>query len=194
MKLGDDALDTLFRQARTHSRWRAAEVTDAELREIYEVASFGPTSANSNPARFVFVRSKEAKTRLKPHLSQGNVDKTMAAACCVIVAYDLHFHDRMPELFPGRDVRGWFLQDQQVIEETAFRNSTLQGAYLIVAARALGFDCGPLSGFDPKGVDAEFFPDGRLKSNFLINLGRGDESALLPRLPRLVFNAACGIV
>ncbi len=187
------ALDRLFRTARTFNAF-AGEVTDADLTAIYDLMKFGPTSANASPARFVFVRSAAAKQMLRPALSPGNLDKTMRAPCTVIVAHDLEFHERLPELFPHTDARSWFVGKPELIATTAFRNGSLQGAYFMLAARALGFDCGPMSGFDSAKVDAAFFPDGKVKSNFLINLGKGDPTGLFPRSPRLPFAEACTLL
>jgi 3-hydroxypropanoate dehydrogenase len=156
---------------------------------------WGPTSANGSPARFVFLRSAEAKLRLRPHLSSGNADKTMKAPVVVIVAYDLGFHRRLDKLFPHEiGARGWFEGKDEHIRVTAFRNGTLQGGYFIIAARALGYDCGPMSGFDNAGVDAEFFSGTSIESNFLINLGHGDRDKLFPRNPRLDFSEACTVL
>lgn len=190
--LDDAALDRVFRTARSFNAF-TGEVTDADLHAIYELMKFGPTSANSSPARFVFVRSAAAKEKLKPALSPGNLDKTLSAPCTVIVAQDMAFYDRLPQLFPHTDARSWFAGKPEVIATTAFRNSTLQGAYFIIAARMLGFDCGPMSGFDNTKVDAAFFPDSQVKSNFLINLGRGDPASLFARSPRLSFDEACRV-
>jgi 3-hydroxypropanoate dehydrogenase len=187
------ALDRLFRTARTFNAF-TGEVTDADLTAIYDLMKFGPTSANASPARFAFVRSAAAKEKLRPALSPGNLDKTMRAPCTVIVAHDLEFHERLPELFPHTDARSWFVGKPELIASTAFRNGSLQGAYFMLAARALGFDCGPMSGFDSAKVDAAFFPDGKVKSNFLINLGKGDPAGLFPRSPRLPFAAACTLL
>ncbi|MCA3221479.1 MAG: malonic semialdehyde reductase [Burkholderiales bacterium] len=187
------ALDRLFRTARTFNAF-TGEVTDADLTAIYDLMKFGPTSANASPARFAFVRSAAAKEKLRPALSPGNLDKTMRAPCTVIVAHDLEFHERLPELFPHTDARSWFVGKPELIATTAFRNGSLQGAYFMLAARALGFDCGPMSGFDSAKVDAAFFPDGKVKSNFLINLGKGDPAGLFPRSPRLPFAAACTLL
>ena len=192
--LDHDVLRQLFLDARTHSAWLDRSVPDELLRELHDLLRMGPTSSNSCPGRFVFVRSAEAKARLKPALSPGNVDKTMAAPVTVIVAEDLAFHEHLPHLFPHADARSWFAGNQQLIEETAFRNSSLQGAYLILAARALGLDCGPMSGFDQAKVDAEFFPDGRIKSNFLCSLGYGDPSTLPPQDERMPFDEVCKIL
>ncbi len=190
-----NGLDLIFRQARSFGKWRDEPVEDDVLRAFYNLMKMGPTSANSSPARILFLRSPEAKERLRPALSATNLDKTMAAPMIALVAYDTRFYDLLPRLFPPNpNARSWFAGKDQHAETTAFRNSTLQGAYLIIAARALGFDCGPMSGFDNAKVDAEFFPDGRLKSNFLCCLGRGDPDGLAPRSPRLSFEEACEIL
>lgn len=189
------ALDAVFRTARTHHAWLDRPVPDETLRELYDVLRLGPTSANCSPARFVFVASAEAKARLLPYLSSANRTQTSAAPVCVIVAYDTQFYENLPRLFPETpNARDWFTSSPAFAEATAFRNGTLQGAYLIVAARMLGLNCGPMSAFDNAGVDREFFPDGRVKSNFLCNLGYGDPSALKPRDPRLAFEEACEIL
>ena len=191
--LNDAALDQLFRSARTYSHFLDKPVDAATLHALYDLLKFGPTSANSSPARFVFVQSKAAKEKLAPALSEGNLAKTMAAPVTVIVAHDMAFYDRLPELFPHADARSWFAGNDALIQTTAFRNGTLQGAYLILAARAFGLDCGPMSGFDNAKVDAAFFAGTTVKSNFLINLGYGDASKLHPRNPRLSFADACQI-
>jgi 3-hydroxypropanoate dehydrogenase len=190
-RLADAALDQLFRTARSRNAWLARALPDDIGRQLYDLAKWGPTAANSTPARFVFVRSAPAKERLKPHLSAGNVAKVMTAPCCVIVAYDSRFYDTLPKLFPSRDMRAVFVGNEALIEETAKRNSTLQGAYLMMAARSLGLDCGPMSGFNAASLDAEFFPDGRWKSNFLCAIGYGSDEKLFPRNPRLDFAEAC---
>ncbi len=189
--LDDAVLDTLFRMARTHNAWTDRPVSDDDLRAVYDLMKWGPTSANSSPARFVFVRSPEARERLRPSLSAGNLDKTMAAPVVVIVAYDPRFYDQLPRLFPHADARSWFAGNEALAEETAFRNGTLQGAYLIVAARALGLDCGPMSGFDRSRVDQAFFLHSGWKSNFLINIAHGDPAGVRERSPRLPFEEAC---
>ena len=194
MILSDTALDVIFRNARTHNAWLDRPVDDDTLRALYDLLKWGPTSANASPARFVFLRSRQAKERLRPALSPGNVDKTMAAPVTVIVGHDLRFYEHLPRLFPHADARSWFVGNDELIRTTAFRNGSLQGAYLIVAARALGLDCGPMSGFDNARVDAEFFPDGTVKSNFLCNLGYGDPAKLFPRSPRLSFEEACQVL
>ncbi len=193
--LDDRALDVIFRQARTHNAWQPRLVSDETLRQVYDLMKWGPTSANCSPARILFIRSPEAKQRLKPALSAGNRDKTMAAPVTAILGYDLEFYDLLPQLFPhDQSARSWFAGKPEVIQTTAFRTGTLQGAYLIAAARASGLDCGPMSGFDNARVDAEFFPGGRVKSNFLCNLGYGDPQGLFPRSPRLPFDEACTIL
>lgn len=207
--ISDDALNILFRNARTHSHWLDKPVSDETLRAMYELLKWPPTSANSNPARFIFVRSEEAKERLRPALSPGNVEKTMAAPVTVIVAYDLTFFTKLPRLFPhSPKMRELFEKNPQLVESTAKRNSSLQGAYLILAARAVGLDAGPMSGFDNAKVDEaffaagkeaegciqEFFPVGHVRSNFLVNLGYGDPAKLHARGPRLEFEEACTIL
>jgi 3-hydroxypropanoate dehydrogenase len=201
--LSDDVLDLLFRQARTHNTWLDKPVGDDLLRQMYEVMKYGPTSANSNPARIVFLRTPEAKQRLLPALSPTNAEKTMKAPVTAIVGYDLKFHDHTPKLFPNNPgMRNVFANAPQLAEITAFRNSSLQGGYMILAARALGLDCGPMSGFDNAKVDAEFFSASAgnppsfvdVKSNFLCNIGYGDESKLFPRNPRLTFEEACRLL
>lgn len=192
--LSDTALDQLFRDARTFNAWLDREVTDAQLHQLYDLLKFGPTSANSSPMRLVFVKSAEAKAKLSPFLSEGNRAKTMAAPVTAIVANDHAFHEKLPQLFPHADAKSWFEGNQPLIDTTAFRNATLQGAYLILAARAVGLDCGPMSGFDNAGVDAAFFAGTTVKSNFLVNIGYGDASRdLFPRSPRLSFDEACTI-
>ena len=193
--LSEAALDQLFRSARTFNAWLPKDVSDAQLHELYELAKFGPTSANSSPMRLIFMKSKEAKDKLAPFLSEGNRAKTMAAPVTAIVATDHAFYEKLPQLFPHADARSWFVDNQPLIDVTAFRNGTLQGAYVIIAARALGLDCGPMSGFDNAGVDAAFFAGTTIRANFLINIGYGDASRdLFPRSPRLSFDEACRIV
>jgi 3-hydroxypropanoate dehydrogenase len=201
--LAHDALDVLFRHARTHNAWLDKPVSDDLLRQLYEIMKYGPTSANSNPARILFLRTPEAKQRLAPALSPGNVEKTMRAPVTAILAYDVKFFEHTPRLLPHNPaMREIFAKSPQVAEITAFRNSSLQGGYLILAARALGLDCGPMSGFDNAKVDAEFFSPSAgnppefldVKSNFLCNLGYGDASELFPRNPRLAFEEACRLL
>lgn len=193
-KISEEALGQIFREARTHWVWRPERVPIELLKQIYEVARFGPTSANTSPARFVFLTTPQAKERLRPALSPGNIEKTMTAPVTVIVAWDTEFYEKLPQLFPARDMRSMFAGNAAHTHETAFRNGTLQGAYLMIVARAFGLDCGPMSGFDQAKVNAEFFPDGKWKSNFLCNLGYGDPSKLFPRNPRLSFDEACRVL
>ena len=208
-RIDDTALDALFREARTYAKWQPRPVDDQALRDLYELLKWAPTSANAAPARFAFLRSKEAKERLRPALAPLNVEKTMTAPVTVIVAYDTKFYEPLPKLFPhSPGMATLFASNPELVEATAKRNSSLQGAYLIMAARGLGLDCGPMSGFDPAkvdeaffaagkpcfGCDQEFFPEGHVKTNFLCNLGYGDPSALHLRLPRLPFNEACSLL
>ncbi len=188
MSLDNAALDALFNAARTQNKWTDQPVSDAELKAIFDLQKMAPTSANASPARFVFVRTPEGKEKLKPALSAGNLDKTMRAPVTVIVAYDPKFYDQLPKLFPHVDARAWFAHNEALANETAFRNSTLQGAYVIMAARALGIDSGAMSGFDKAKVDEAFFAESGFKSNFLINLGHGDASGVMARLPRFEFD------
>ena len=192
--LSDAGMDLIFRSARTHSAWLDKEVSDVLLEAVYDLAKFGPTSANCSPMRVLYVRSAAAKERLKPALSEGNLAKTMAAPVTAIIGHDLAFYEKLPELFPHTDARPWFAGKPDHIQTTAFRNGSLQGAYFIIAARSLGLDCGPMSGFDNAAVDQEFFPDGQIKSNFLCNLGYGDAAELFPRSPRLAFDQACQVL
>lgn len=188
-----DALDTLFLQARTYNAF-SGDVDDDLLHRLYDIVKFGPTTANTCPARFVFVRSQEARAKLGPALDEGNYKKTMAAPVVVIVAHDMAFYEKSPVLFPHTESKSWFdTKPEEALETIALRNGSLQGAYLILAARALGLDCGPMSGFDNTKVDAAFFAGTRIKSNFLINLGHGDRSSIFPRSPRLSFDEACRI-
>ena len=207
-RLNDEGCDLLFRAARTHSRWLDRPVADETLRELYELMKWAPTSVNGNPVRIVFLRSAEAKQRLAPALASGNVDKTMSAPVTAIIGYDLRFYEHLPQLMPHNlAYRDMFARAPELTETTARRNSSLQGAYFIIAARALGLDCGPLSGFDHAKVDHEFFPaerredfpyeyfpDSHIKSNFLCNIGYGDPSKLFPRSPRLSFDEACKLL
>jgi 3-hydroxypropanoate dehydrogenase len=207
-RINDEALDILFRNARTHSAWLPRPVPDELLRELYEAAKWGPTSANACPARFVFLRSAAAKERLRPALAPGNVEKTLTAPVTVIIAYDLKFYDKLPKLFPHNPtMRNIFGSNPQLVEQTAKQNSSLQNTYLMLTTQTLELDCGPMSGFDNAKVDAEFFaagkcedceqeffPAGHVKSNFLCNLGYGDTSKLYPRSPRLDFSEACSLM
>jgi 3-hydroxypropanoate dehydrogenase len=188
-RLGQDALDQLFFDARTHNKWQAKDVPDSTLRELVQLMNLGPTSANCEPTRIVFVRTPAARQRLAPFLSEGNRAKTMEAPVCAIIAYDLHFYEHLPKLFPHNlSARTWFEGKGEVTTMTAVRNGSLQGAYFIMAARALGLDTGPMSGFDNAGVDREFFPEGHIKSNFLCSLGFGDPAGLFERSPRFAFD------
>jgi 3-hydroxypropanoate dehydrogenase len=174
--------------------WLDEPVPDELLHQLIALTALGPTSANCSPGRFLFIKSREAKEKLKPHLSEGNRDKTMKAPVCAIIGYDLEFYEHLPKLFPHTDARSWFAGKPEKIAETAFRNGTLQGAYLIMAARALGLDCGPMSGFDNAGVDRDFFAGTSVKSNLLCNLGYGDASKLFPRSPRFAFDEMARIL
>ena len=193
-RLDDDGLDLILRNARTHNVWLPTPVPESTLREIWNVMKFGPTSANCSPLRIVFVQSLEAKERLVACMSENNQAKTRVAPVTAILAMDLEFYEKLPRLFPhNQTARSWFAGKPEYIKETALRNSSLQGAYFIIAARALGLDCGPMSGFNADKVNAEFFPDGKLKVNFVCSLGHGDASKLFPRSPRLDFDEACRI-
>jgi 3-hydroxypropanoate dehydrogenase len=193
--LNDESLDLIFRNARTHNVWLDQPVDDDLLRRVYDLAKMGPTSANMCPMRIVFVKSKEAKEKLKPFLDAGNVDKTMKAPATAIVGMDVRFYEQLPKLYPHADAKAWFKDlPANVLEYVALRNSSLQGAYFMLAARSLGLDCGPMSGFDNAKVDAAFFADTTVKSNFLCNLGHGDVSKLHPRSPRLAFDEACKVL
>lgn len=194
MQLDDRSLDIIFREAHTHTHWLDKPVSDELLHGIYELMKWGPTSGNSCPGRIVFVRSAEAKQRLLPLMSPGNVEKTRTAPVTAIIAHDMEFYEKLPRLFLHEDARSWFVGNQPLIETTAFRNGTLQGAYLLIAARAMGLDAGPMSGFDNAKVDREFFPDGKVKSNFIINLGYADRSKMHHRNPRLPFDEAAQIL
>ena len=191
--LSDAALDQLFRTARTYNAF-SGEIPDATLRQLYDLLKFGPTAANATPARFVFVKSEEAKQKLAPALDEGNRAKTLAAPVTVIVGFDEDFHEKLPVLFPHTDAKAWFDGPREGRHVPAFRNGTLQGAYLILAARSLGLDTGPMSGFDHAKVDEAFFAGTAIKSNFLVNLGQGDPASIFPRSPRLGFDEACRIL
>ena len=193
-ELDDRALDQLFRKARTHNGWQPIGVPDKLLEEAVELAKMGPTSANASPLRIVFVRSPEAKLRLKPALMPANVDKTMAAPVTAITAHDTQFYELLPRLFPHADAKAWFVGNEAFANDTAYKNGTLQVAYFLMALRALGLDTGPMTGFDNAAVDAAFFPGGQVKSNVLINIGYGDAEKLFPRSPRLAFDEIATIV
>lgn len=194
LPLDSEALDLLFREARSHNGWEKRPVSDGLLQELYDIVRWGSTSMNCCPARFVFIRSEEAKARLKPALAPANVEKVLTAPVTVIIGHDQAFYQYMPELFPHRDVAPMFEGNTALTETTAFRNGTLQGAYLILAARALGLDCGPMSGFDNAKLDEEFFAGTTVRSNFLCSLGYGDTTKIFQRLPRLDFSTACDLI
>lgn len=191
--LSDNTLDVLFREARTHNGWQDKAVHEDTLRALWDLIKMGPTSANCLPARLIFVTSDAGKARLKPHLMEGNVAKVMAAPVTVIIGHDLDFYEHLPELFPHTDARSWFVGNEALIAETAFRNATLQGGYLIMAARALGLNCGPMSGFDQDGVNAEFFAGTNIKANFLCSIGYGTDENLFDRSPRPDFDTFCAM-
>jgi len=193
-KLEPSALELLFTEARSHDVWLDKPVSDETIDEIYHILKMGPTSANSCPARFVFVTSEAAKLELKKCLAEGNIEKSMTAPVVAIVGMDMEFYEQLPMLFPHTDARSWYAGKEDKIFDAAFRNSSLQGAYLIMAIRSLGLDAGPMSGFDSDKLDATFFPDGKIKSNFICAFGYGDETKLHPRGPRLAFSDACEIV
>jgi len=193
--INDDALDVLFRKAHTHRKWRPEPVTKQILMAVYDLMRWGPTTNNTSPSRIIFVVSPEAKERLKPHLTKSNVDQTMLAPATAILAYDLAFYDMMPKLSANPDSRDtWSKRSEADLHETAFRNSSLQGGYFIIAARAVGLDCGPMSGFNKEGVDREFFASTKIRTNFLCNLGYGDETGVRPRSGRLDFDEASRIL
>jgi 3-hydroxypropanoate dehydrogenase len=191
--IDDAALRQIFLDARTHNKWQRKDVPDSLLRKIVDVLKMGPTSANCSPARILFLKSN-AKERLKPYLDETNKEKTMQAPVCAIIGYDLKFYEHLPKLFPHVDAKSWFEGKPEFIKTTAFRNGTLQGAYLIIAARALGLDCGPMSGFSNESVDKEFFAGTDIKSNFLCNIGYGDPAGLMPRSPRFSFDEMAKIL
>jgi 3-hydroxypropanoate dehydrogenase len=193
-KIAESALDQLFRDARTHNGWTDQAVSADQLHALWDLVKMAPTSANCSPARLIFVTSAAAKEKLKPCLMEGNVAKTMAAPVTVIIGQDMEFYEKLPELFPHTDAKAWFVGDDDLIAATAFRNATLQGGYLIMAARALGLDCGPMSGFDAAKVDAAFFAGTKVTANFLCNIGHGTDEGLFPRAPRLSFDDACRVL
>ncbi len=192
--VSSESLNQIFVEARTHFGWHPEPVTEDQLRAIYDLTKWGPTSANCCPLRIVFLTSAEAKSRLLPALAEANKSKSETAGAVAIMAYDTEFYNELPKLFPHADAKSWFDSNEALATETAFRNSTLQAGYFILAARALGIDCGPMSGFNPEAVNSEFFPDGKYKVNFIINLGHGDESKLFPRGPRLSFEEVATIL
>ena len=193
--MNKEFLDRLFIKARSHNSWKQKDVDEQTLRDLYDLVKNCPTSANSEPMRIVFLKSRKSKDRAKPFLNEGNIDKTMAASVVAIIAYDTKFYEHLPKLFPHNPgMKEILSKPAEKAHTTAFRNSTLQGGYFMLAARTLGLDVGPMSGFDNNGLDKEFFPDGRFKSNFLCNLGYGDGLKLLQRLPRFKFSEVCKII
>lgn len=192
--LNDTTIETLFTQARTHNAWLDKPITDTQLHQIYDLMRWGPTSANCSPARIVFIKTPEAKVQLLECMAPGNIEKTRAAPVTAIVGMDMAFYEKLPQLFPHADAKSWFTGNQPLIEATAFRNSSLQGGYFIMAARAVGLDCGPMSGFDPEKINATFFSGTSVKANFICNLGYGDPAALFTRSPRLSFSEACRVL
>jgi 3-hydroxypropanoate dehydrogenase len=193
-RIAKEALDQILLEARTHNKWQHKPVPQPLLHELANVLKLGPTSANCSPARIIFIESRAAKERLSPFMSEGNRAKTAAAPVTAIIGYDTEFYEKLPKLFPHADARSWFAGNAAFAEEAAFRNSSLQGAYFIIAARALGLDTGPMSGFDAAGVNGEFFPDGKVKVNFICNLGYGDPEGVMGRLPRFAFEEFCSIL
>lgn len=194
-EIGQAALDQLFLDARSYNGWLEGSVSDEKLQRLYDILKWGPTSFNCCPARFVFLRTPEAKKRLEPHLRPNNIKKTMTAPVVAIIAYDSMFYEEMPKLTPFRpETRDLFAGNEEFAGVTAFRNGSLQGAYFLLAARAVGLDCGPMSGFFNDGVDAEFFPDGQYRSNFICGLGKGDPESIFGRLPRFAFDEACAVL
>ena len=194
MQISKESLDVIFNAARTYHGWLDTPVEDSLLKQVYDLMKFGPTSMNCGPARIVFIKSKEAKERLKPGLAAFTVEKTMAAPVTAIVAYDLNFYEKMDVLWPHADAVSIFKGNDKLVTETVLRNGSLQGAYFMIAARSLGLDCGPMSGFNATKLDQEFFPEGTIKSNFLCNLGYGDPTTLYPRGARLAFDDVCEIL
>lgn len=192
--LDENALNTLFIHARSHNGWLNKPVSDAQIKQIYNLMKFGATSANNCPARLTFIQSDAAKARLKPHLDAGNIDKSMSAPVVAIISYDVEFYEKLPFLFPHMDAKSWYAGKPDKIKAAGEMNATLQGAYLMLAARAVGLDCGPMGGFDSATLDDDFFPDGKTKSIFLCALGFGDSSKIFPRSPRLSFDEACQIL
>ncbi len=190
----DDALNQIFRHARTHNEWLDKLVTDDSLHALYELMKWGPTSANCSPARIVFVRSSAEKAKLGECVSESNRAKTLKAPVTALIGMDMLFYEKLPQLFPHADARSWFVGNEAMIKATAFRNSSLQGAYLMIAARSLGLDCGPMSGFDAAKLKAAFFAGTTVEPNFICNLGYGDASKLFPRSPRLAFDEACKVI
>ncbi|SMN00397.1 Predicted reductase RutE in novel pyrimidine catabolism pathway [uncultured Candidatus Thioglobus sp.] len=192
--LNQDALNTLFTTARSHNGWLATPVSEVQIKQIYELMKFGATAANTCPARLTFITSDTAKNKLKPHLDEGNIEKSMSAPVVAIISYDTEFYEKLDHLFPHTDAKSWYQGKPEKIKSVGEMNATLQGAYLMLAARAVGLDCGPMGGFNAETLDQEFFPDGKTKTIFICGIGHGDESKLFPRSPRLSFDEACHII
>jgi len=189
-----NSLDTIFRTARSQNGWLDREVSDEQIHEVYELMKFGPTAANNCPARITFLKSEDSKNRLKPHLDEGNIDKTMSAPVVAIIGYDTEFYEKLPYLFPHTDARSWFAGKPEKIVASGSMNATLQAAYFMIAARSIGLDCGPMGGFNNEGVDSEFFSDGKTKTLLICSIGYGDKSKVFPRSPRLDFAEACKVI
>ena len=189
-----NSLDTIFRTARSQNGWLDREVSDEQIHGIYELMKFGPTAANNCPARITFLKSEDSKNRLKPHLDEGNIDKTMSAPVVAIIGYDTEFYEKLPYLFPHTDARSWFAGKPEKIVASGSMNATLQAAYFMIAARSIGLDCGPMGGFNNEGVDSEFFSDGKTKTLLICSIGYGDKSKVFPRSPRLDFSEACKVI
>jgi 3-hydroxypropanoate dehydrogenase len=192
--LTDDALDTLFRKARSHNSWLDQDISEDQINQIYELMKFGPTAANTCPARLTFVKSAEAKDRLRSHLDEGNIEKSMSAPAVAIISYDTEFYEKLAYLFPHTDAKSWYEGKPEKITAVGSMNATLQGSYFMMAARSVGLDCGPMGGFNAETLDQEFFPDGKTKSIFICGIGYGDSTQIFPRSPRLSFDEACEII
>ncbi len=192
--INEESKNILFRDARTYNAWQNRNVDDEILKELFELVKLAPTSANCSPMRVLFIKSESEKNRLKPYLMEGNIDKTMSAPVTAVIAHDMRFYEKLPKLFPHTDAKSWFEGNDSFIRETAFRNGSLQGGYFILAARGLGLDCGPMSGFDAEGTKREFFPDKPYEVNFLCNIGYGSPENLYPRSPRFEFDEVCEII
>ena len=192
--ISEECIETLFTRARSHNGWLDKDISCLQIQQIYEIMKYGPTAANSCPARLTFVKSKEAKKRLKSHLDEENIEKSMTAPAITIISYDAKFYEKLPYLFPHTNAKSWYEGKPDKINSTAQMNATLQGAYFIMAARSVGLDCGPVGGFNNETLDAEFFPDMLTKSIFICGIGYGDQSKVFPRLPRLSFDKSCEVI
>lgn len=192
--LDQNALDTLFIKARSHNGWLDTNISDDKIHQIYELMKYGPTAANNSPARITFVKSDSAKKKLKAHLDEGNIEKSMEAPVVAIISYDIEFYEKLGFLFPHTDAKSWYAGNDAKIKQAGEMNATLQGAYFMLAARSVGLDCGPMGGFNSQTLDEDFFPDGKTKSIFLCAIGQGDHSKIFPRSPRLSFDEACAII